>query len=354
MLKQLKDFDVYDKRILVRCDFNVPLDEEGNISDDYRIKKTIPTIKYLIDRKAKVVLMSHLGEPEGKIVEELRLNKVAEKISDYLNMTIEKEDDCIGPEVEGQVNKLQGGQVLLLENLRFHKEETDNDKDFAKKLSYLGDLYVNDAFGVCHRDHASVTGVPNYLPHCAGLLLAKEIESLDMIMGKSLPGGRQAEKPMTAIVGGKKVETKSKFINKISTVADTVIISGLLKKEVQEKNIQLLNPEKIIGPVDKLDALDISEESIKIFSEKILQSKTVLWNGPFGKFEDAEYAKGSLSIAKAIIDSGAYSVVGGGETVEFLTKQGIIEKFSHVSTGGGAMLNYLSGDKLPGIESLNQ
>ena len=220
---------------------------------------------------------------------------------------------------------------MLLENLRFHKEETDNNLDFAKKLSYLGDIYVNDAFGVCHRDNASITGVPQFLPHCAGLLLEKEIESLDKVM-------KNPEKPMVAIVGGKKVETKSKFINNISKVADFVIVSGLIAKEVEEKNIKFKFPEKIIAPAGQLDGLDINEESIKIFQEKILQAKTVLWNGPFGKFEDKKYAKGTLAIANAIIESGAFSVVGGGETVEFLNKQGMIDKFSHVSTGGGAML----------------
>jgi phosphoglycerate kinase len=351
-MKTLKDFSVAGKRILVRCDFNVPLDKKGNISDDFRIKQTLPTIKYLIDSGAKIILMSHLGEPGGKVVPELRLDKVAEKLAGYLNFSIGKDDDCVGVEVEEQSNKLAPGKVLLLENLRFHKEETDNNPDFAKKLSFLGDIYVNDAFGVCHRDQASVTGVPKLLPSCAGLLFEKEIEAMDKVLGKSLPGSGQAEKPMVAIVGGTKVETKSKFINNISKQADFVIISGLIAKEVAEKGIKFDFPEKIITPTGQLDALDINDESIKMFQEKIMQAKTIVWNGPFGKFEDKEYAKGSLAIAKAITDSGAYSVVGGGETIEFLNKQGMIDKFSHVSTGGGAMLAYLSGDKLPGIEAL--
>jgi phosphoglycerate kinase len=351
-MKTLKDFSVTNKRILVRCDFNVPLDEKGNILDDFRIKKTIPTIKYLIENRAKIILMSHLGEPGGKIVPELKMDKVAEKLAEYLGFPIGKEDDCIGPEVEMQTNKLADGRVLLLENLRFHKEETQPvngypDPEFAKKLSFLGDIYVNDAFGVCHRDQASVTGVPKLLQSCAGLLLEKEIESMDKVM-------KSPDKPMVAIVGGTKVETKSKFINSISGVSDFVIISGLIAKEVTEKNIRFDFPEKIVVPSGQLDALDIDDNSIKIFQEKIMTAKTILWNGPFGKFEDKKYAVGTLAIANAIINSGAYSVIGGGETVEFIGKQGMIDKFSHVSTGGGAMLSYLSGDILPGIEALGK
>ncbi len=344
-MKTLKNISVTNKRVLVRCDFNVPTDKKGNILDDFRIKQTLPTIKYLIEERAKIILMSHLGEPEGKIVPELKLDKVTERLSDFLGFSVAKADDCVGPEIESDVNSLDVGRVLMLENLRFHEEETDNNLDFAKKLSYLGDVYVNDAFGVCHRNNASTTGVPQFLPKCAGLLLEKEIESLDKII-------KNPEKPMVAIIGGKKVETKAKFINNISDIADFIIISGLIAKEVAEKKIQFEHPEKIIGSLGQLDALDINDESIKLFQEKIMQAKTVLWNGPFGKFENEKYAKGTLAIAKAIVESGAFSVVGGGETVEFLNKRGMIDKFTHVSTGGGAMISYLSGDKLPGLEAL--
>lgn len=346
MFKTLKDINVINKRVLVRCDFNVPLDKKGNILDDFRIKQTLPTIQYLMEEQAKIILMCHLGEPDGKIVPELKVDKIAERLSHYLNFSVAKADDCIGPEIESEAKALGYGGVLLLENLRFHKEETDNDFEFAKKLSYLGEIYVNDAFGVCHRDQASVTGVPQLLPKCAGLLLKKEIDAMDKVL-------ENPEKPMVAIVGGKKVETKAKFIDNISKVADFVIVSGLIAKEIMEKNIKFEQPQKIVVPVGKLDALDIDKESIKIFQNKIRQAKTVLWNGPFGKFEEQKYAKGSLAIAEAIIDSKAFSVVGGGETVEFLNKQGMIDKFSHVSTGGGAMLSYLAGDKLPGIEALD-
>ena len=348
-MKKLKEINVIGKRVLLRCDFNVPLDKKGNILDDFKIKQTLPTIKYLIDEKAKIILMSHLDpESTGVADRKFTLDKVAERLSEYLNFSVEKVNDCIGPEIETESNLLKEESVLLLENLRFHKEETKSDAssvDFAKKLSYLGDIYINDAFGVCHRDNASVALLPQFLPKCAGLLLEKEVEALDKVM-------KNPEKPMVAIIGGKKVETKAKFIDNISKVADYVIISGLIAQEVAEKNIKFQQPEKIVYPVGQLDDLDINEESIKIFIEKILQAKTILWNGPFGKFEDEKYVKGTLAIAKAVIESGAFSVVGGGETVEFLEEKGMMDKFSHVSTGGGAMMSYLSGEKLPGLISL--
>jgi len=346
-MKTLRGIDVINKRVLVRCDFNVPLDEKGNILDDFKIKKSLPTIKYLIESRAKIILMSHL-DPESTNVADKKYNldKIAERLAGYLNFSVEKEDDCVGPDAENETNKLKPGRVLLLENLRFHKEETLPDQEFAKKLSYLGDIYVNDAFSVCHRFNASISEVPRLLPSFAGLLLEKEIEALDKII-------KNIEKPMIAVVGGKKVGTKAKFIDNISKFADFVIISGLIAKEVKDNNIKFQFPEKILAPTGQLDALDINDESIKMFQDKIKGAKTILWNGPFGKFEDPNYEKGTLAIANAIVASNAFSVVGGGETVEFLEKQGMIEKFSHVSTGGGAMLAYLAGDKLPGIEALN-
>lgn len=345
-MKNLKDFSVTSKRVLVRCDFNVPVDEKGNIQDDYRIKMALPTIKYLIENKAKIILMSHLDpDSTGVVDKKYNLEKVAEKLSEYLKIPIIKSTDCIGAELEGQSNDLEPGNILLLENLRFYKEETENDPAFAKKLSYLGDIYVNDAFSVDHRAHASVAGVPLLLPSCTGLLLEKEIESLDKVM-------KNPEKPMTVLIGGTKVDTKSKFINKISQVADNIIISGLIAKEVSEKNIKFEYSDKIVIPTGDLAALDITQETIEIFLEKIKGSKTILWNGPFGKFEEKKYAKGTLALAKAVIESEAFSVVGGGETVEFIKKEGILDKFSWVSTGGGAMLSYLAGDSLPGLEAL--
>ncbi len=351
-MKTIKDFNITGKRALVRCDFNVPIDNNGNILDDFRIKEILPTIRYLVENNAKIILMSHLDEPNGKIIEILKLDNVQKTLEKLLNINIIKSPDCIGKDAEELSKNLKEGEVLLLENLRFHKEETHStgsgqaDLEFAKELSKLGDIYINDAFSVCHRNHASVSLVPKYLPSCAGFLLEKEIENLNKVL-------ENPKKPMAAIVGGTKVETKSKFINNISKVADFIIISGLIKKEVMEKKIEFDFPKKIVAPLDSLNALDIDEETIKLFKEKILQSKTVLWNGPFGKFEEEKYAKGTLAIAESIIESGAFSVIGGGETVEFVAKHGLIKKFSHVSTGGGAMMAYLSGEELPGLKALN-
>lgn len=344
-MKNIKDINVAEKRILVRCDFNVPLDGDGNILDDFRIRKTLPTIKYLVENKAKIILISHLGEPDGKVVDVLKLDKAQEKLSELLSFTVKKAEDCIGPKVTGLVDDLKSGEVLLLENLRFHKGEVENDPEFAKELSRLADIYINDAFSVCHRAHASIVGVTKYLPGFPGFLLEKEIFNLKKIL-------ENPEKPMLAIIGGKKVETKTKVINKISKSADFVIISGLIKKEAIEKKIEFDFPEKIVGPLDSLGALDIDEESIELFRQKIKNAKTVLWNGPFGKTEDEAYARGTLEIAKAIIEGKAYSVVGGGETIEFLTREGLLSEFSHVCTGGGAMLAYLSGEELPGLKAL--
>jgi len=344
LMKTLRDINVEGKRVLVRCDFNVPVSESGEILNDFRIQKSLPTIKYLIENKAKIILMSHLGDPAGH-EPRFKMDRIQERIEDLVGFKIKKAEDCIGKEVEKQAEELLQGEVLLLENLRFHKEEKQNNRDFAKALSCLGDIYVNDAFSVSHRAHASIVGVPKFLESCAGFLLEQEIKNLDKII-------EMPEKPMVAVIGGKKVETKSRFIDKISEKADTVIISGLLKKEIIEKNIQFKNPEKIIGPTGDLGALDINDKSIKMFTEKILQSRTILWNGPFGKSEEKLYEKGTLAIAQAVIKSKAFSVVGGGETIEFIQRQGIIDKFSHASTGGGAMMTYLSGEELPGLEAL--
>ena len=347
-MKTLKDFNFENKRVLVRCDFNVPVDENNKILDDYRILQSLPTIKYLLEKNAKIILMSHLDpESTGVADKKYNLNNVGKKLSELLDLPIIKIDDCVGAEAETQSKNLKSKEILLLENLRFHKEETDGDIEFAKKLSLLGEVYVNDAFSVCHRNHASISELPKLMEKCAGLLLENEIKNLDKVL-------QNPEHPMTAIVGGKKVETKSKFIDKISEVADCVIVSGPIQKEIIDKKIDLKHPEKIISPKNDLTALDIDQKTAKIFKEKIMQSKTILWNGPFGKFEDEKYVAGTFTIAMAIIESKAFSVVGGGETVEFLQKQGMINKFSWVCTGGGAMLNYLSGDELPGLLSLGK
>jgi len=362
-MKTLKNFNLKQKRVLVRCDFNVPLSEEGEIAkrtsssflssppsevkilDDFRIKETIPTIDYLIKEKAKVILMSHLGRPEGKIVEELRLTPVQDKLMEYLDVSIVKAPDCVGKEITNWTLKMQPGEILLLENLRFHQEEEENDDNFARGLSQLGDIYINDAFGVCHRAHASIVGVPKYLPSGAGFLLEKEIKILTELM-------KNPKKPLIAIIGGAKVEEKARLINRISEIANFVLIGGLIQKEIKEKNLRLKFPQKIIGPRDEIEGKDIGPQTIKLFKEKISLAKTIFFNGVLGLVERKEYFRGTEEILKAIVESGAFSIVGGGDMTKVINKLGLIDKFSHVSSGGGAMLEFLSGEKLPGIEAL--
>ncbi|MBU0476514.1 phosphoglycerate kinase [Patescibacteria group bacterium] len=345
-MKTLKDFNFNNKRVLVRCDFNVSLNKKGNILDDFRIKKTLPTIEYLIKKGAKVILMSHLGRPEGRVVESLRLNSVQEKLLEYLDISIVKAPDCIGREIEKWTKEMKQGEVLLLENLRFYKEEEANDDNFAKEISKLGDIFINDAFGTCHRNHASIVGVPKYLPSGAGFLLEKEIKVLTNLT-------KNPKNPLVAIIGGAKVETKAKLINKISEVADFVLIGHLIRNEIREKNIKLEHPQKIIEPVDGAEKeLDLGPKTIKLFREKISKANTIFFNGVVGMIEKEKYSKGTTEILKAIVKSGAFSVVGGGDMTEIINKLGLIEKFNHISTGGGAMLALLSGEKLPGIEAL--
>ncbi|MFC1630068.1 phosphoglycerate kinase [Patescibacteria group bacterium] len=341
-MKKLSDFDFKQKRVLVRCDFNVPLNKEGDILDAFRIEQTIPTIKYLKEKNAKVILMSHL-DPGGKI-EMFNLDKVKEKLEEYFPVI--KVNDCIGREVEDMVINMNPGDVLLLENLRFHKEEKENDDEFAKSLAKLADVYVNDAFSVSHRKHASLVGVPKHLPSFAGLLLEKEIENLEKLV-------QNPEKPMISIIGGKKADTKVKLIDKISEVSDFILIGGIMQKEIEDNNIQLKHSEKLVSPVDSLENnLDIGPKTVGMFKEKIRDAKTVFWNGPLGKTEDEKYSQGTKEIAKAIIESNAFSVIGGGETLEFVKKLNLDSGFNHISTGGGALLTFLGEGTLPAIEPL--
>ncbi|MDO8663430.1 MAG: phosphoglycerate kinase [Candidatus Wildermuthbacteria bacterium] len=343
-MKTLKDFDFENKRVLLRCDFQVPLDEEGSILDGFKIKSAIPTIEYLIEKKAKVILMSHWRPAESEKKAE-SLIFILPIIEELLKKRIKFLDDCLGKKTKREVAKMRSGEIVLLENLRFHKEEEANDDGFARQLAMLGDIYINDAFGVSHRPHASLIGVPKYLPSGAGFLLEKEINALNKIM-------ESPEKPLIAIVGGAKVETKTAVIDKISQNADFVLIGGLIACEIKEKNINFANSWKIVFPVADVCAFDIDERTINLFKEKIKKAKTIFWTGPLGKVEEKEFKNGTLEIARAIIESGAYSVAGGGETAWFLGQSGLINKFNHVSTGGGAMLAFLAGEKLPGIEAL--
>jgi 3-phosphoglycerate kinase len=343
MFKSLRDFNFNGKRVLVRCDFNVPLSEQGDILDDFRIKAVIPTIEYLVKNKAKVILISHLGELITLKPIALRLEKLLDKKIKFLG-------DCVEENVKKEINEIKNTEIALLENLRLHKGEKNNDLEFAKQLAELGDIYINDAFAVCHREHASVVGIPKILPSAAGILLEREIRVLQKIM-------RNPEKPLIAIIGGKKVGTKCRLINKISESADFVLIGNLLRDQIKQKNLKLRFPKKIIFAIDGVlsdeKELDIGPKTIKIFKEKILTAKTIFWNGPLGKTEEKKFTKGSLAIAQAIIKSEAHSIAGGGETIAFLKQQDVIDEFDYISTGGGAMLKFLSNESLPGLEALN-
>lgn len=371
-MKTIRDFDVKNKNVLVRCGFNVPLSQKGNILDDFRIRKTIPAIEHLIKKGAKVVLMSHLGRPapifQRKIGEiqnpksqipnkskipnpkkKYTLKPVALRLGKLLKKKVRFLPDCIGEKVEKVIGEMKAGDLVLLENLRFYKGETENNPKFAKSLAKLGDIFIQDAFGVCHRKHASIVGVPKYLPSGIGFLVEKEINVLNELR-------KSPKKPLVIIVGGKKVKTKVKLINKISKNADKVLLGHLIEKEIKEKNIKLKAPEKIIAPIDSLSEqgkdLDIGPKTLSLFRQEIFKAKTIFWNGQLGLTEQKRFTKGSLEIARAIIKSGAYSIVGGGDTIAFLGQNNLRDKFNFVSTGGGAMLAFLSNEKLPGIEVL--
>ncbi len=348
-MRTLEDFDFAKKRVLVRCDFDVPLSEEGEILDDFRIRQTLPTIGYLMENNAKVILIGHLGRPEGKVVERLRSNPIAKRLGELLGRSVTKLNDCVGPEVEKTIGEIQSGEIFVLENLRFHKEEEENDEEFVKELAGLGDFYVNNAFANSHRNHASMTGVSKYLPSAAGLALVKEIEILSGLM-------ENPKRPLVVIIGGAKVEeTKLKVIDRFSETAETFLVGGLVAKEIKEKKLKLNRPEKIVWPVDEIGGgKDIGPKTVELFKKKISVAKTIFWNGPLGMIEKEEFSRGTKGIAEAIVGSCAFSVVGGGETVEFINKIGLTDKFNHISTGGGAMLEFLSGEKLPGIEALKQ
>lgn len=346
-MRTAKELIIKGKRVLVRCDFKVPVDKNGVILDDFKIKSTIPTIQYLVEAGAKIILMSHLGEPAGKVVKELGLDKIQESLLQYLDLSVTKAKDCVGKEIENWTRQMQPGEILLLENLRFHPEEERGDLGFAKKLSQLGDIFLNDAFASSHRNHASFK-VAKYLPCGAGLLLEKEVKALNRI--KDNPNN-----PLVVILAGqaKGIETKIKLINSLAGQADSILLGNLVADELQKRGFESDLLEKIIFPSDSNQGLDIGPETIKIFRQKILGAKTIFWSGPLGRIEDKEFSIGTREIIKAIIKSKAFSVAGGGETSWFIDQLGLVAKFSHLSTGGDAMLLFLSGEKLPGLEMLN-
>ncbi|MBA7499792.1 Phosphoglycerate kinase [subsurface metagenome] len=391
-IEDLKDNQLEGKKVLVRVDFNVPLNEELEIADDTRIKAALPTIKYLISHHAKVILMSHLGRPKGKVVEKLRLDPTARRLSGLLEQDVKKVNDCIGEEVEKVVSNMRKGEVVLLENLRFHPEEEKNNPEFSKALANLADIFINDAFGTAHRAHASTVGVAELLPSYAGFLMAKEIEVLSNLL-------ENPERPFVVVLGGAKISGKIEIVKNLLSIADKILISGgmsytclaalgyevgnsLLEeydleivknilKSAEEKGNKILLPVDLVItkevsektesklfeindiPKDGI-GVDLGERSLVKFEKEIKKAKTVFWNGPVGVFEIEKYAKGTNRIAKILADmqGEAVTIIGGGDSIAAIDKAGLTEKMTHISTGGGASLEFLGGKKLPGIEVL--
>ena len=388
--KTIKDIDLKGKKVLVRCDFNVPMDEEKNITDNTRIVAALPTIKYLLENNCAIILCSHLGRPKGEFKPEFSLKPVAEELSKLLNREIIMAKDVIGEDAKEKAKNLKNGEVMLLENVRFHREETDNDPEFSKELANMAEIYVNDAFGAAHRAHSSTAGVAEYLPAVAGLLIEKELQFL----GNAL---NNPERPFVAILGGAKVSDKIGVIDSLLEKVDTLIIGGGmaytffkaqgyevgksiceldkldLAKELMEKaktkGVKLMLPiDTVVGkefdintesknvkcteiPAD-WEGFDIGKETIKMFSEEIKKAKTVVWNGPVGLFEFPQFAIGTNEIAKVLSQIDATTIIGGGDSAAAVKKAGLQDKMTHISTGGGASLEFLEGKKLPGIECL--
>ncbi|TBW27739.1 phosphoglycerate kinase [Gramella sp. KN1008] len=394
-MKTIDDYNFNNKRALIRVDFNVPLNEEMKVTDANRIEAAKPTIIKILEDGGSVVLMSHLGRPKGK-ESKYSLQHIVDKVSEVIGVEVKFVEDCIGEEVEKAAKNLQSGEILLLENLRFHDEEKEGNEAFAERLSKLGDIYVNDAFGTAHRAHASTTIVAKFFEDkCVGYLLAKEIKSLDKVL-------HSKEKPVTAVLGGAKVSTKITVIENILDKIDHLIIGGgmtytfvkaqgghignsLVEEDKQELALEILKKAKEKGvevhlPVDSVIAdsfseqastqtesvdnipdgwmgLDVGPETIQNFSKVINDSKIILWNGPLGVFEMDTFAKGTIQLGEAIAEAtknGAFSLVGGGDSVAAVKKFGFEDKVSYVSTGGGAMLEMLEGKSLPGIEAINK
>lgn len=388
--KTVKDIDLKGKKIFVRCDFNVPMDENQNITDTRRIVAALPTIKYLIDQNCKIILSSHLGRPKGEFKPEFSLAPVAKELSKLLGQEVIMAKDVIGEETKALANSLKEGQVMLLENVRFHREETDNDPEFAKELASMAEIFVNDAFGSAHRAHASTEGIAHYLPSVSGFLIEKELKFL----GEALDN---PERPFIAMLGGAKVSDKIGIIDNLIEKVDTLIIGGgmaytffkaqgyeignslceldkcelalQLIEKAKNKGVKLILPVDIkIGKEFKPDTesktvawteipegwegFDIGEKTIEIFKKELESAKTIVWNGPLGVFEFDQFANGTNSIAQVLAESNATTIIGGGDSAAALEKAGLADKITHISTGGGASLEFLEGKKLPGIECL--
>ena len=394
MKKTIRDIELKGKRVLIRCDFNVPLDSNQNITDDTRIRAALPTLEYMVTQGAKVVVMSHLGRPKGKAAAEFSLAPVAVRLAELLGKPVEFADSdvVVDDSVKEKVAALKDGDVLLLQNVRFRKEETDNEPGFAKELASLGDVFVQEAFGTAHRAHASTAGVADYLPCVSGFLIEKEVKFL----GSAL---QNPQRPFVAIMGGAKVGDKIKVIENLLTKVDTLIIGGgmsytfykamgleigtsildadnidlakMLLEKATSLNVKLLLPVDIVCadefsndakyqtysrdriPSDMM-GLDIGEETIKLYSEEIAKAKTVVWNGPMGVFEMENFAKGTKAIAEALATSDATTIIGGGDSAAAVEQFGLADKMSHISTGGGASLEFLEGKILPGISIIEE
>ncbi|HXH48183.1 MAG TPA: phosphoglycerate kinase [Terriglobia bacterium] len=387
----IRDLDLKGKVVFMRVDFNVPLDDQGEITDDTRIRASLPSIQLAVDRGAKLVLASHLGRPKGKVNSKMSLQPAAERLATLLNKPVSFATDCVGAEADKNVAELKEGGVLLLENLRFHKEEEANDSDFAKHLAGEAEVYINDAFGSAHRAHASTEGITHHIQvKAAGLLMEKELEYLGKALGNPLH-------PYVAIVGGAKVSDKIKFLQNLMGFADTILIGGAmaytflkaqgvevglsrveadkldlakeLLEQAKQKKVNFRLPQDHVV-AEKLDAsaraetvdsasipadrmgLDIGPKTRAAYAGAIKQARMIIWNGPMGVFEIDQFAQGTMEVARAVAGSGAVSVVGGGDSVAAVHKAGIEDKITHISTGGGASLEFLSGLKLPGVEAL--
>lgn len=343
MLRKIQDAKLENKKILLRVDFNVAI-ENGQAMESFKIKACQETLNYLLGKKAKVAMITHLGRPEGKINPDFSLKQLAGEAEKILGVKLIFTADCVGEKIGLALDGLVSGEALLLENVRFYAGEEANDESFANQLAENFEIFVNDAFSVCHRDQASVTGVAKILPSYAGLWLQKEIENLDKI--KNNP-----EHPAVAIIGGAKIETKLPIISAFEKAYDFILVGGKIANEAMDQKMEFSS--KVIMPMDLAEGrLDIGPKTIEKFKEIISLSKTIVWNGPMGKFEEKPYNTGTNEILNAVINSGAFVLMGGGESAQILEEANAMDKISFVSTGGGAMLEYLSGNKLPGVEIL--